>query len=108
MTLDVIIYLRASVCYSLSRMVCEHTGNNQPTLISESCVVCPIIHSKQITARVSWREQGSVHEYACHIYIYIYILISNILSMLQDLMRGAECSLLLLNVIILAIFFCIL
>ena len=50
MTLDVSINLRASVCYSLSRMIREHSGINQPTLISESCVVCSIIHSKQITA----------------------------------------------------------
>ena len=69
MTLDVIINLRASVCYSLSRMVREHKGNNQPTLISESSVVCPIIHSKQTIAWVPWREQGSVHKYACHISI---------------------------------------
>ena len=71
MILDVIINLRASVCYSLSRMVREHTGNNQPTLISKSCVVCPIIHSKQNTAGVPWREQGSVHKYACHTSINI-------------------------------------
>ena len=89
MALDVIMNLRASVCYSLSRMVREHTGNNHPTLISESCVVCPIIHSKQISARVPWREQGSVHYM-----LVMYPLISNILSMLQDLRRGAECCLL--------------
>ena len=82
MTLDVIINLRASVCYSLSGMVREHTGEQSAdphqrilTLISEFCVcvdplVKPIIHSKQITARVPWREQGSVHnKYACRISI---------------------------------------
>ena len=64
MTLDVIINLRASVCHSLSRMAREHMQKNQPTLTSESCVVCPIIHSKHITAWVPWREQGYVHKYA--------------------------------------------
>ena len=39
--------------------------------------------------------------------LVIYLLISNFLSMLQDLRRGAECSLLLLNDIILTIFLCI-
>ena len=34
----------------------------------------------------------------------IYLLISNILNMFQDLRRGPECSLLLLNVIILTFF----
>ena len=42
MTLDVIINLRASVCYSLSRMVREHTGNNQPTSSAYLVLYAPL------------------------------------------------------------------
>ena len=52
MTLDVVINLRASVWYSLCRMVREHNYSNY--------------YSKLITAEVPWRKQGSVHKYACH------------------------------------------
>ena len=94
MTFD-IINLRASVCYSI-----EWFGSTRRT-ISRPSSANLVLYAPLYTPNESLPRCPGENKDLYTNMLAIYLLIFNILSMLQGLRRGAQCSLLLLDVIIL-------